>query len=525
MLGVSSDRILDHYRENISSQEIQRSDILTKKDINNVKQTYNIDLRNGCRYSVDAVSIDLWIKELETQENNPVLFYKKQGVVSELETLLIESDFCLILMNSVQAEVLKNFGSNIICIDSTHGLNPYDFELTTLMVLDEFSKGFPVACMYSNRKDTYINEIFFRHIKNKVGAIHSMTFMSDITNTYFNAWCLVMGTEVKNRLYCSWHIDRAWQNNLSKVKNMEKRKWVYQTLKYLQRILECDKFEKEFHSFIQLLMDEDPTKDMGIYLKNNYSNCTKQWAYCYRKRCGISTNMHIENMHKILKHTYLQGKKVKRLDKSVHFVQKLIRDKIIDRLIKLTKGKSTKQCQQISAQHRLALTIKSEITAQEGNQFVIKIANNNEHYVTKIHDNPYCNLKCVYCNICIHSLECTCIDFNIKNIICKHIHCVCLGNFNVTKAVICEGKNKIENNVELNMLISNPNIAIPSKLMDEAIKEQIKSNLLDIYNKVENEEHSSEHLKDLLDKSKNMLMLLKVESKTPFISVDKNIKK
>ena len=70
------------------------------------------------------------------------MYYKPQG--SE-DDLLKNEDFCLILMNRSQLLMLKKFGSNIISIDSTHGLNQYDFELTTLMIVDEYGKGFPVA--------------------------------------------------------------------------------------------------------------------------------------------------------------------------------------------------------------------------------------------------------------------------------------------------------------------------------------------------------------------------------------------
>lgn len=49
--------------------------------------------------------------------------------------------------------------------------------------------------------------------------------------------------------------------------------------------------------------------------------------------------MHMENMHKNLKYTYLKGKKIKGVDKTLHFIQKLIRRKVIDRLIKLKKVK------------------------------------------------------------------------------------------------------------------------------------------------------------------------------------------
>lgn len=65
--------------------------------------------------------------------------------------------------------MLQKFGGNIICVDSTHGLNPYDFELTTILVIDEFGRGFPTAFMFTNKKDTYINEIFFNEVKRVVG--------------------------------------------------------------------------------------------------------------------------------------------------------------------------------------------------------------------------------------------------------------------------------------------------------------------------------------------------------------------
>lgn len=84
--------------------------------------------------------------------------------------------------------LLQKFSSNIICTDNIYSLNSYDFELVTLMIVDEFGEGFPILCKFSNRKDT-MNNFFI--------------FMSDITNTYFNAWCAVMDSTVENRLLCS----------------------------------------------------------------------------------------------------------------------------------------------------------------------------------------------------------------------------------------------------------------------------------------------------------------------------------
>ena len=53
--------------------------------------------------------------------------------------------------------------------------------------------------------------------------------------------------------------------------------------------------------------------------------------------------MFLESMHKTIKYEYLDGKKVKRLDKTLYSLQIFIRDKRVNQLIKLTKGKNSKQ--------------------------------------------------------------------------------------------------------------------------------------------------------------------------------------
>lgn len=45
-------------------------------------------------------------------------------------------------MNKSQHVMLEQFGENIICTDSTHGFNKYDFELTTLLLVNEYFEGF-----------------------------------------------------------------------------------------------------------------------------------------------------------------------------------------------------------------------------------------------------------------------------------------------------------------------------------------------------------------------------------------------
>ncbi|KAH1028413.1 hypothetical protein HUJ05_001767 [Dendroctonus ponderosae] len=76
-------------------------------------------------------------------------------------------------MNTFQKQMIQQFPYTIT-IDSTHGLNGYDFELTTIMVLDEYHHGFPVAEMFTNRKDTVVQSIFFSAIKKSVGILISI---------------------------------------------------------------------------------------------------------------------------------------------------------------------------------------------------------------------------------------------------------------------------------------------------------------------------------------------------------------
>ena len=70
-------------------------------------------------------------------------------------------------MTEFHEKMLTKVGKERICIDSTHGTNGYNFQLTNLLTLDEFNAGVPVACCISNRTDETIMDTFFSNIKKK----------------------------------------------------------------------------------------------------------------------------------------------------------------------------------------------------------------------------------------------------------------------------------------------------------------------------------------------------------------------
>lgn len=465
-------------------------DLLTRQDVDNIKRSFQLEIQDGVRHNNDAVSVDLWVAECrgDKSEFNPILFYKQQG--QSMQDFQ-DFDFCLIIMNDIQASLLTTFGTNIIAIDGTHGLNNYDFEMTTIMIVDDCNEGFPVSFMFTNRKDTFIQQIFFNAVKEKVGVIACKVFMSDITSVYYNAWIQVMGA-VPQQLYCSWHVDRAWNQNLSKIQNKETRDLVYKTIKFLQTSTDINTscFKKKLSVAVEHMLQDHETRDFGVYFNTYYVGICEKWAYCYRKECGINTNMRLESMHKVIKYFYLDGKCVKRLDKGLHATLRYVRDKIIGRIIQHTKGKQSIHSRRINQRHRLALTSSFNISA-ENNQTWIVSSSEKDYSVTKNIEltSKCCNLVCQFCNICIHSFTCNCPDFFMMSTICKHIHYVVYKTdkqLTINRVQLMEVNKETAVGVEhcMNYLSkSNPTVnsdTIKSNLLTKLSALQTKVHLIDI---------------------------------------------
>lgn len=344
--------------------------------------------------------------------------------------------------------MLEKYGNDVICIDETHGMNSYHFNLTTLLVLDDMREGFPCAFMISNRIDEGVLTIFYSKIKSLTGDLQPNVFMSDMAESFFNAWIVEMKPP-KHRLYCSWHVDRAWRKNLVKIKSKDKQCETYKILRTLLQEQDTIAFEKMFEEAISRLSANDDTVDFANYFVGNYGTCVESWAYCHRLHFGINTNMHIERLHRTLKHIYLEGKKVKRLDKSLHALLKFIRDKSIDRLIVLHKGKITSKIKELRKRHKNSLTMPFNNVLENGKDCWNVMANGlDEMYtINKLKNFCDCQIVCGECQTCIHCLTCTCIDSAIKWNLCKHIHLVC-------QYEILKNKN-INSNSNINIHVNN----------------------------------------------------------------------
>ncbi|KAE9523853.1 hypothetical protein AGLY_015741 [Aphis glycines] len=424
-IGVPVNRILDDIRELKVGTPLKRIHLIEKKDLHNIKRDYNISY-NTKSHENDAVSVRLWVEDMKKKgENNPILYFKEQGENDENVPHFSKNDFCLIIMTQFQSEMFLKFGNDKVCIDGTHGLNSYNFQLYSLVIVDEYGNGFPVAFCFSNKCDTATYKHYFQCIKNTIGTINPSIFMSDDEPAFYNAWSNVMGP-VEKQLLCTWHVLRNWSKNLNKIHSHDKKTIVFKTLKTLLHETDEKSFSAELSHVINQLINDADTADFGKYFISTYSTRVEKWAFFNRKHLGINTNMYLETLHKSIKYCYLEGKQCKRLDLSINALMLLVRDKSLERTIKITKKKRSNKLLQIISSHNKSKNILPEMIVKFENYWLVNSETeiNIKYKVEKTYSSCTfeCVLRCDKCHICIHSYKCTCLNNVVNYNICKHIH-------------------------------------------------------------------------------------------------------
>ena len=72
-------------------------------------------------------------------------------------------------------------------MDATYNVNDYNFHLITVIVLDDYQEGIPVAWGISNREDKIVIKYILEAIKSSCGNLSSKWFMLDMAPQYYNA--------------------------------------------------------------------------------------------------------------------------------------------------------------------------------------------------------------------------------------------------------------------------------------------------------------------------------------------------
>ena len=359
--GIPFEEVLDAIQLDADNAKVSYMHFITKKDLQNVTRDFNID-RNAPIYKNDADSVAAWITRMKETEGSETLvrYIKFQG--QEDDSGLKADDFMLILMSEAQLAGLMQFCGPMkqAALDSTHGTNAYDFQLTTLMGIDEHGEGFPCAFCYSNRVDEFAMRIFLRAVTDALGSkLTDVILMTDDTEVFANAWMAEMGPPA-HRLLCTWHVDHAWRKNLGRINGDSLLKaTVYRTLRSLLEMTDQSEFTSKLQQFLATCQSTNKTAAFGTYFAKEYAARPQLWAYSYRLGLRVHHNMHLEALHRVLKHVHLQGRKVRRMDKSIAGLMRLMRSKMQDRLLKLHKGKWTRHICAIRERHKKSLMLNA----------------------------------------------------------------------------------------------------------------------------------------------------------------------
>ena len=427
--GVTISNIFDSIREEPLDGVLSRKHLLCRQDIHNIRYQYNIE---GVQlHSDDHTSVSLLVENMMELTDNPIFIYKKQGQKQSADMNdLSDEDFVIGIQTHFQRDMLIKFGEKAICMDSTHGTNVYDFYLITVLILDEFGEGVPICWIISNREDSALVHQALIKVKEKCGDIHTSIFMSDDAENFYNAWRGVFTTTNTKKLLCAWHIDKSWRKGIQRhVSNKAKHESVYHGLRALLNEGEEASFRFRLQQFISWLFSQEEFSDFLEYFQKEYTKRIEQWAPCYRIATVVNTNMAVESFHHVLKACYMERKQNRRVDKLVHFLLKIARDKVFDRAIKTQKGKLTHRFCEIKKRHKNAeeaIPLANIQSVTKGKTWKVQSSDKNRLYTVDISSACSCKLKCSQCDICVHSFTCTCMDFILHATICKHIHMVCI---------------------------------------------------------------------------------------------------
>lgn len=250
------------------------------------------------------------------------------------------------------------------------------------------------------------------------------SFMSDDYPAYNAAWCSVMGP-VENRLLCAWHILHNWSKNLIKISDGDTRKTVKEKMREILKIVRESEFEIEYARFLKSLKEKNETRKYAEYLEENYSPRKKMWAYCYRTRLGINTNMHLESMHKKLKYTFSERKDVKRLDVALSCLLRMMFDYQFKRMISQVMGETSHKAEMNAQRQQRGLDSGTMIANISERSWAVPSSQGTDIYTVERNCLvKCCSNACDICNICIHVYKCDCPDNSITMAICRHIHAV-----------------------------------------------------------------------------------------------------
>lgn len=276
-------------------------------------------------------------------------------------------------------------------------------------------------------------------------------FMSDKDHAQINA--IRAAYHESTVLLCWWHVLHAWQQHFVITSFPE----LWKQLKKWVRITDRD----EFWAAWEEIKKEAPESVIS-YLRTYWLNDIKLWSAVYRQDRNIfqlcDTNMLVEAWHHLLKGTFMQGKRNRRLDQLIHTLINVAIPHFIHR-----------HHRQLHGFEGPDLEIKKMLEIESRAKSVA------EHLITPCLDEPdvyvvkSASKAEVEYRVDLDAYDCTCLSFSAISF-CKHI-CAVQTLFPEkydpipTSALMIHSDHSIEPTPTLNLTLDGQN----SPLEDDEI--------------------------------------------------------
>ncbi len=372
------------------------------------------------------------------------IYYKKPDQIADEKFPFLEpEDLLLVFMCPSQRMLLQKHGDGVIAIDGIFGTDPFPFCLLAILVLDYDCDGMPAAFAISNRFDACTINIFLACIKEKVGVLRPHTLMTDLQDLYYNCWKSIMDIP-PCRLFCTWHVKRAWEQNIKSRIGIEKKR---DEMKKVVNDLLIEADPDLFHERLQELLGnaDEQTTEFVNYFREAFGYKPQYWGYFFRQSLGLDTNMHVEAFHSILSYLHGREDKLANLYVCLFTMVNCVKRKLLDMLTRAIRGKITRRLRTLRDAHTkyVEFAACNEIRIEvdkDGEKWRIQWSSEQADelgpvmYVVRRlrstcpveEDAEYgaCNWICKECQVCAHLYSCTCPDSAVKNRMCKHIHAV-----------------------------------------------------------------------------------------------------
>ncbi|CAL4078084.1 unnamed protein product [Meganyctiphanes norvegica] len=275
-----------------------RKQIVTERYIKQLGLKNNVTARLSRE---DAEAIDILVHKLDISPYSPILTYKPQDRsliigAAELDHLPHSKDlFAIGLQTMEQRDILQKSATRVLCVDTTHCQKTYEFDLFSLIIPDEYGKGFPIAYFVTNYRDEVTLRYLFSSLKKHFTGLVIDAVITDDSLRGLNSYkALLVCFRKAKHLLCQTFIQRNWKYRLkSMVKGNIRLQNEIQT--YLDELLQetnIQKFKKLcedlFNNYCSLTFIKE-------YMCNKYLNKAELWAKCYRVNFSTSNTDSIPN--------------------------------------------------------------------------------------------------------------------------------------------------------------------------------------------------------------------------------------